>query len=214
MTPASKQKAEGFNFSRPRSATSKLGRVYHDLTVIEFAGKARTGHSLWKCKCACGCEVVVRDCALTSGNTKSCGCRNLRNITKHGMHMSGTYKSWAAMKSRCDDPNATAFKDYGGRGITYCESWADFENFLRDMGERPAGMTIDRVDTNGNYEPGNCRWATRKTQMRNRRCNRMVVLDGARMTLMEAAERLGITFSAARYRMKKGRIQEASSEKA
>jgi hypothetical protein len=93
--------------------------------------------------------------------------------TRHGHSANGklspTYNSWIAMKRRCSDSTRKNYEEYGGRGITYCERWKSFDNFLTDMGERPEGMTLDRKDTNGNYEPGNCRWATASQQIRNRR---------------------------------------------
>jgi hypothetical protein len=127
------------------------------------------------CVCDCGQRVVVAGTNLRSGNSRSCGCLRAemtaaKTKPTHGGSYTREYQSWAQAKCRCADPNHHAYKDYGGRGIAMCAAWREsFETFRRDMGPRPAGTSIDRINNDGDYEPGNCRWATRSQQQRNKR---------------------------------------------
>ena len=148
------------------------GQQFGMLTAL--APHAATSQGwMWRCMCACGEECLVLAARMVSGNTKSCGCHKRsvlpKSTTKHGKTRTPTYRIWKGMRNRCNNPNTPRYKDYGGRGIRVCSQWDDFAVFLTDMGERPHGMTLDRVDNDGDYEPGNCRWATYQQQAANNR---------------------------------------------
>lgn len=152
-----------------------VGQTFGKLTVESFIG-SRGGHRrqkrYWKCKCVCGVYKELPTEYLTSGHSRSCGKHPVGNL-KHGHCRPGKrtsiYRRWYAIIQRTTNPNDRAWQWYGGRGIRVCERWLKFENFLGDMGEPPAGLSIDRIDVNGDYEPNNCRWATSKQQAHNKR---------------------------------------------
>ncbi len=184
-----------------------VGQRFERLTVVSLAEK-RDGRPRWACRCDCGTEVVVAGNHLKSGATRSCGClqRELtaQRSTTHGKSRTRTYRIWDLMHSRCSNPKNLRFKQYGGRGITVCERWSNFEGFLADMGECPDGYSIDRIDPNGNYEPVNCRWATEATQQNNRTSNRMIEFGGKTQSLADWAREAGIKPGTLRFRIESG----------
>ena len=196
------------------------GQVFNRLTVVSYAGKNKYRCSLWNCICVCGNEKVVHSSNLKRGWTQSCGClfkEMIRTLnTKHGHHKSGytspTYVSWRIMVQRCTNFNYIQYKDYGGRGITVCDRWSDtdngFINFLSDMGERPKGLVLSRININENYSPENCRWATRKECVNNRRNTIYLTYQGETKTKQEWANDWNIDSTLLHYHLKKGKTME------
>jgi hypothetical protein len=153
------------------------GKRFGRLLVLEFAGRNAKGHTIWTCLCKCGARKRVARYTLTSGHSRSCGCLqkelDARRSRTHGMTHLPEHSAWRAMKYRCSNPNCQDWKDYGGRGIRVCRRWLrSFAAFYSSMGPRPPGLTLDRRNNDGNYEPGNCRWASRSIQSKNQRPKR------------------------------------------
>lgn len=148
-----------------RHAKNLLGQQFGRLTVIKLTDERRNGHVMWLCRCTCGNQVLVRGSCLINGGSRSCG-------NHYRVLLTPEYRAWKKLKSRCSNRNSPIYKYYGGRGITVCKRWLEsFENFYEDIGPKPKGraLSLDRIDNDGNYEPGNCRWADQSTQNRNRR---------------------------------------------
>ena len=189
------------------------GQKFGKLTVQWF-DHVGPGGSYWNCKCECGTVKVVPANALTRGKTVSCVCHK-RQVTrersvKHDMSRHKGYHSWKAMMHRCYVPAHESYPLYGARGVVVTPDWHEFSAFWRDMGpEWRRGLTLDRIDANGNYEPGNCRWATRKVQANNRRDNRIIETPDGPMTIAQAADRYGIGQKTISARIRTGRVGEA-----
>lgn len=181
-----------------------VGRTFGRLKVISDAPcrRDKNGDSVRyvNCLCACGAEFVVRNASLRSGKTVSCGCYHHEHVAqtsrKHGHTVGGrpsrTYTTWVSMRDRCNNPQNKQFADYGGRGITVCDRWLTFENFLEDMGEKPPGLSIERIDNSLGYCKENCKWETRFNQDRNRRDNRFYTVDGVTACMTDLCKRYGI----------------------
>jgi hypothetical protein len=177
-----------------------VGRTFGRLTVLSFV-ELRNHRAIWACVCACGNNREVTGTDLRSGNTRSCGClmREIAGSTNksHGeasgdpAKYGGAYRSWRSLFGRCEQPKNRSYPNYGGRGIRICDRWRSFPAFLADMGERPAGHSIERKNVNVGYEPGNCVWLPTNKQAANQRTTVRWALDGEVMTQAEAARKLG-----------------------
>lgn len=170
------------------------GQRFGKLTVIARAPIARRGY--WTCKCDCGETSTAEGTNLRLGKSTSCGCNKAiataAKNTTHGQRHTRAYRIWAGMKARCVNPNRISYPNYGGRGVKLCARWEEFENFLADMGHPPPKHSIDRIDNEGDYEPGNCRWATKIQQMNNRRDNPLLSHAGFTRTIAEWSRVTGI----------------------
>lgn len=179
------------------------GFQFGSLTVLQL-GKSHGNGAVWLCQCKCGTQKEIRASDMVQGSVKSCGCEHRQRIAKasttHGMKNTRTYSIWQAMRSRCNRIN----QDYSCRGITYDEHWDSFENFYLDMGEVPEGMSIDRIDPNGNYEKSNCRWATQEQQANNKRSSVFIEYNGKKQTVSQWAKELNMNHHTLRSRLKKG----------
>lgn len=174
------------------------GQQFGRLKVIKFIGKAKDRQYLWECECSCEqhTHIIVKAGNLKSGNTQSCGCLHKEKIKKgkHGQTNTKLYGVWNGIKGRCLNSNHKSYGDYGGRGITICEEWLEFKNFYEwaiNNGYKE-GLSIERENVNGNYEPSNCRWATAKEQANNTRTNHFIEYNGENKTIKQWEDETGL----------------------
>lgn len=211
------------NEAKKRFSKDMTGMSFGKLKVICRDGTHVSGRSklaLWKCVCECGNETTVRGASLRNGSTTSCGCAQRENASKanttHGLSKTKIYQIWVGMKERCHNPNSDSYPYYGERGICVDKDWrSDFTLFYWwaiDKGYRE-GLTLDRIDVNGNYEPSNCRWITQKEQSNNTRRNKYYDFEGGKYTLSQISDKCGIRYSVLYKRLSRGwTIEEATSK--
>lgn len=188
------------------------GKVFGRLTVLKFSHRDNHRNSYWLCQCSCGKQLTVLKSNLTGGKTLSCGCfrseqNSLNNQLCKDKERVCLYQKWANMKKRCYDSKNPGYKNYGGRGIKICDEWKDnfdlFLNWAKNNGYK-LGLTIDRINVNGNYEPGNCRFISIKEQANNKTTNRIINCNGITKTLAEWAEFFKVDSHFIRNKVKKG----------
>ena len=195
------------------------GEVFGRLTVHKVVGRNRHNQLIWSCTCECGNECNALGFIMRRGEKQSCGClqrETTANINKkHGKTRTKIYAIWRTMTQRCYDPNSHAYNRYGGRGIKICDKWKSFEGFYEDMGDKPEGLSLERIDNNGNYEPANVVWATHKTQSNNRRSNVVLEFQGRKQTMQQWADESGLKIQTIWARLHRGwTIERAISEAA
>lgn len=184
------------------------GRKFGNLTVIERVGRDKSGCVLWRCKCDCGNDFITTSTYLRRGHSTNCGCKSQEKrrgkIKTHGMTGSKIYSVWKNMRNRCSNPQNRKYRIYGARGISVCDEWEEsfsaFYEWAMSHGYKE-GLTIDRIDNDGNYSPENCRWVTNKEQQNNKRNNNFLTINGATKTLKEWSEEIGINYSTLRNRI-------------
>ncbi len=193
-------------------------KIFGKLSVIKRIENASNGDAQWLCQCECG-KIISRRASSLMNGTKSCGCMQIEMMKRtkrtHGHTIddetSPEYYTWLSMIARCTNPNHPQYKNWGGRGIQICKEWLEsFENFFRDMGERPKGKTLDRYpNKDGNYFKENCRWATPKQQANNKTNNVILTFNGKQMTRAEFADLIGVNYFVVRDYLIKHTTEEA-----
>lgn len=186
------------------------GKRFGRLTVLQKLSTSSCRILRWLCRCDCGNERAVFGNSLRTGATVSCGCLQRENATTHGRTRTPEFTVWQMMLQRCQNPNATSYKDYGGRGIVVCDRWQSFEHFYADLGDRPSPQhKLERKNNDGPYSPDNCAWATPIEQGANKRNNRILELDGERRTVGEWARHLKIPKNTLLNRLQRWTLRRA-----
>jgi hypothetical protein len=188
------------------------GQQFGRLTAIVRRGSDLHGNAMWLCKCRCGGSTTVRGYLLVAGKPRGCqACSRGRKGGRKNLledWQREIYPVWKAMVARCGNTKSKDWPGYGGRGITVCERWQDFFKFAEDMGKRQPGLTLERLDNDGGYEPSNCKWATPLEQGRNRRNNVFIEFNGNRLTVAEWARRTGLPATTIDQRVRRGWTSE------
>ena len=190
------------------SKMSDLTNLRFNKLLVLCEGKNRPHSRLWLCLCDCGNTKLIQHSNLTTGHSKSCGCQRPKGLKhhnyKHGKTGSQTYNKWRGMHQRCNDVNSEKYPIYGGRGITICKRWNEYLNFLTDMGICPKGLSLGRIDNNGNYEPSNCRWENAYQQQNNTRKNRNITYHNTTLTIAQWSRKVSIPYKCLWKRLKNG----------
>lgn len=186
----------------------QIGQRFGHLVVLGAQWCPRKATTVALVRCDCGTEKAMLPENLRSGRSRSCGCMRVQWARTHGLSRTPEYAVWDQMRRRCARPTHPEYPNYGGRGIRVCNRWLRFENFYADMGPKPVGASLDRIDNDGHYEPGNCRWTTAVVQANNTRRNRVIEYGGERLTVAQWARRLRLNPSTLRQRLQAGRPLE------
>lgn len=198
-----------------------VGEKFNKLTVLaEFYERTKTGKVQFICLCECGNKIVTVGSKLVNGHTKSCNCLQKEAVLNtgfsnrtHNKSKTRIYKIWSSMKARCYNPSYESFERYGGRGIIVCDRWKNnFEDFLIDMGYGEKGLSIDRINNDGNYEPNNCKWSTRLEQENNKSTNRHIFYFGQKYTVSQLSRHLNLPYPTVHQWLRKDYSQEKMKE--
>ena len=197
-------KANKTSFKRGHGLIDITGQKFGRLTAIKYVDYTDNNGSKWLFRCECGNDIITNSSAVRKGRTKSCGCLNQelrKSRAKHGQIGKPMYTAWVHMRQRCNNPKCKEYRNYGARGIKVCEEWSEFINFYNWSMENgyEEGLTIDRINNEGDYTPDNCRWVTMLVQENNKRNNHYIIYDGERMTLSQCAKKANVSRNSLYY---------------